>query len=62
MQQITRAIYLAETANEIATIEIEAFKVGLFAVSAPPCRSTLLEKSPLATTVARHYSPVLLDS
>lgn len=30
MQQITRAIYLAEAANEIATIEIEAFKVGLF--------------------------------
>ena len=30
MLQITRAIYMAEAANEIATIEIEAFKVGLF--------------------------------
>jgi hypothetical protein len=30
MQQITRAIYLAEAGNEIATIEIDAFKVGLF--------------------------------
>ncbi len=30
MLQITRAIYQAEAANETATIEIEAFKVGLF--------------------------------